>query len=665
MSTAIEFRAVRQPSSTADTALVDVQLLETFNRTASAATLTFTDADGTKLDDYPFGQRVQIQHSTDGGNNWTTRLEGFAADRNRTSELDFPALEVDVLAYNHLLRRRHVFKTYSSSTVSTILQDLIETFTGVTWNASNVTVTNDKTISREFKGERVDEAIAYLSSISADEEWFVNDSLEFVFQEQDTSTAAGIGDTDVIRHDFPTRATVGINRYELFYNTGGSEDRIIVEDLPAQEDLKDKLNAARAVEISETDTLPEITDRDRAEEIARQRLDAQSEVQTGTVTVPLGRFGTEVGDVLNLTVSDAGITNEDFRVAAIEYRWQEGETVLTLAENTDFVDDILVALSDSLDNVRARDADTTVTATQFLDVISGVTVTLSVTARQDTVSSGTFIVGEGQSEVGHNRDTPGQFRASVTRQTINTKKATKAFLNLVRDLWQDGNSAFIDLTHMAIGTGTTDATVGDTALGTEGLRDGIGKFGEGSAVEKIEFHSARFTAGGSLNGSDLTESGVFDAASSGNMYLRTTFDALTHGTDTIEFVDIEAEIDNDGDLQGALVNKGQERLADLVLGESNHEPANMLYGTGTTAAAVTDTSLGSQQHSDAIDSTADRSTGVTDIKEETTAGEANTTNWSEIGYENSSNELLARTTFPALSSDVTLVANYRFQASNA
>lgn len=663
MSSVIEFRAVRQPSGTADTDLVDVApLTETFNRTASGATLVFSDGDGTKIDDYDYGQRVQIQHSTDGGSTWSTRLEGFAADRSRTAEQEFPALRVEVLAYNHLLRRRHIFKSYSSSTISTILKDLIETFTAVTWNAANVTVTNDKTISREFKGERVDEAIAYLASISADEEWYVNDSLEFVFQEQSSSTANPIGDTDVIRHNFPSEATIDINRYELFYNSGGSEDHIIVEDLVQQDELKDKLGAARAVETSDADTLPEITDRDRAEEIARQRLDAMSEVTTGTVTVPLGRFNTEVGDVLDLTITDAGITNEDFRVAAIQYRWQEGETTLTLAENVDFVDDILVALSDSLDNVRARDADTSVTATQFLDVLSGVTLSLSATLTTKTAGSG-FKLGQSQLGQGSGDQLGGSVSSTAT-VSVESKKATVELLNLCRDYWQ--GAGFTDLTHIGVGTDDTAATKGDAALTSAVAREPVEKFGEGNSGVKFEFVASIPAGGQYAEAADLKEFGIFDAASGGNMYARVTYDDTTIDASTRLKIHLEVTVDTDSDLQGVTTTKGQERLVDLIKGDTTaHEPSDMVYGTGTTAASESDSSLGSKQHEDTIDSTADRSPGVTDIVEEITSGDADTTNFSEVGYENAANELLARAVFAAIPDDRVVVTNYRWQASNA
>lgn len=664
MSTVTEFRAVRQASGTTDTDLFDLRpLRESFNRSASGAMAIFTDSDGTKIGNYPYGQRVQIQHSTDGGGSWATRFEGFAADRVRTDTEGFPALEVRILPYSHLLRRRDVYKTYSSSSISTILQDLIESFTGVTWNASNVSVTNDKTISREFKGERVDEAISYLASISADEEWSVNNSLEFVFQKQSTSSAPGISDTDVIRHDIPDEATVAINRFELFYNSGGSEDRIIVEDLPQQETLKDQLNAARAVEISDSDTLPEITDRDRAEEIARQRLDAKSEITTGTVTVPLGRFNTSVGDVINVTISDANITGEDFRVAAIEYNWQEGETRLTLAENVDFVDDVLVALSDKMVNVRARDADTSVTATQFLDVLSGVTLSLSASATTKTAASDAFIVGQSQTGTGSS-DKIGRGVGSTSSLTIESQKATVALLNLCRDLWQGASAT--DLTHIGVGTDGTAATRADTTLGSAVDRVTVHRFGEGSSAVVFEL-TAQIPAGGVFgNAVDIKEFGVFDSDSGGNMYARVTFGDAAIDSDTRLKLGLTVTVDTDSDLQGVITTTGQQRLVDLITGDSTaHEPSDMVYGTGTTSATESDTALGSKSHEDTIDSTADRSPGVTDIVEEVLAGDANTTNFAEVGYENAANELLARVTYPALASDVVLVTNYRFQASNA
>lgn len=87
---------------------------------------------------------------------------------------------------------------------------------------------------------------------------------------------------------------------------------------------------------------------------------------------------------------------------------------------------------------------------------------------------------------------------------------------------------------MAIGTGTVAADPTDTALGTESAR---------VALATNDIVAAVWTAEGYYNsglasGDKVTESGVFDASSGGNLLLRTTFaeqnkEAGMHLTHTI------------------------------------------------------------------------------------------------------------------------------------
>jgi len=93
----------------------------------------------------------------------------------------------------------------------------------------------------------------------------------------------------------------------------------------------------------------------------------------------------------------------------------------------------------------------------------------------------------------------------------------------------------------------------------------------------------------------------------------------------------------------------------------------MVYGTDGSAAAVGDTALGGKAHEDTIDSFSDRSTGRSDIVERISSQEANGNDLAEVGYQNDSDELLARVAFEALSktSSFALETNYRYLATNS
>jgi len=87
------------------------------------------------------------------------------------------------------------------------------------------------------------------------------------------------------------------------------------------------------------------------------------------------------------------------------------------------------------------------------------------------------------------------------------------------------------MTHMAVGSGTSAAVAGDSALGTESARVTLSPSGgtvSGSAVT----YSA--TLGAGVGTGTVTEAGIFDAATSGNLLARTVFAEVNKGTsDTI------------------------------------------------------------------------------------------------------------------------------------
>lgn len=74
------------------------------------------------------------------------------------------------------------------------------------------------------------------------------------------------------------------------------------------------------------------------------------------------------------------------------------------------------------------------------------------------------------------------------------------------------------MTHMAIGTGTTTPDVSDTVLETEAGRVTLAS---GTATDNAVTYTATFTAGTGTGA--ITEAGLFNASSSGDMLAHTTF----------------------------------------------------------------------------------------------------------------------------------------------
>lgn len=82
------------------------------------------------------------------------------------------------------------------------------------------------------------------------------------------------------------------------------------------------------------------------------------------------------------------------------------------------------------------------------------------------------------------------------------------------------------MSHMAVGTGTTAAAVGDTALQTELVRVA---FSSATSTGAVATYIASFPAGTGTGA--ITEAGIFNASSGGTMLCRTVFPVVNKGAD--------------------------------------------------------------------------------------------------------------------------------------
>lgn len=101
-----------------------------------------------------------------------------------------------------------------------------------------------------------------------------------------------------------------------------------------------------------------------------------------------------------------------------------------------------------------------------------------------------------------------------------------AFLNLLRDaIYGD---AVTYPTHIAIGTGTTAAAAGDTALETEVFPDGANRSAISSRTKPTskKVRLQMLVGVGEANGEDLTEVGTVNAATGGTFANRTVHTAI-------------------------------------------------------------------------------------------------------------------------------------------
>ena len=93
--------------------------------------------------------------------------------------------------------------------------------------------------------------------------------------------------------------------------------------------------------------------------------------------------------------------------------------------------------------------------------------------------------------------------------------------NWVADRMNDANTV---MTHMAVGTGTNAAAAGDTTLQTENDRNALTST---TVTDNAVAYVATWAAGDAT--AALTEAGIFDAASSGDLLARTVFSVVNKG----------------------------------------------------------------------------------------------------------------------------------------
>lgn len=112
---------------------------------------------------------------------------------------------------------------------------------------------------------------------------------------------------------------------------------------------------------------------------------------------------------------------------------------------------------------------------------------------------------------------------NVTQETVIPNLVVTAGKNWIAGRMYD-TSIPDEMSHMAIGTGTTAAAAGDTALGTQA---GIVALTSTTVSTNTVQYVATFGAGTGTGA--ITEAGVFNAASSGTMLCRTVFSVINKG----------------------------------------------------------------------------------------------------------------------------------------
>jgi hypothetical protein len=111
---------------------------------------------------------------------------------------------------------------------------------------------------------------------------------------------------------------------------------------------------------------------------------------------------------------------------------------------------------------------------------------------------------------------------NVTQETIVPNLVVSSGKDYIAERMKDATTTA--MSHMAIGTGTTAAAAGDTALGTEAGRVTLTST---TVTSNSVAYVATFGAGTGTGA--ITEAGLFNASSSGDMLCRTVFSVINKG----------------------------------------------------------------------------------------------------------------------------------------
>ena len=389
------WRMLKNDGITEEEDMIDAVIFDNFNRFARRGTVVLLDPDGIKHLTYKKGYLVTVQVHPEGMGEWHNLIGGFVMDLVRKTS----TTELSLLSHDLWIKKRDVFKTYTAKSVSYILEDLITDLTPLIWDSGLVDVLNDIDVTRTWKGERLDEVINELSSISANEEFGATDDRKFFFRPREIVTAAqDFLDGDYIEAEFPQKERQELNKVTVYYGESPNQARVSVQNLDKQQELADEIGATSPVVLEATKHFPEIDNEDAARLKAQRILENSENPLIGELST-WGGFELKPGQVTYIEAPDEDVS-ASFRISELQYMYLKGETILRVIENYVGVLDTLVNMSDDIVRVDMRDTDVSVPATETISLEQPYKIVQTVRAWKMTVPDTMFILGELKGNLG-------------------------------------------------------------------------------------------------------------------------------------------------------------------------------------------------------------------------------------------------------------------------
>ena len=537
-----EFTVTRD-GDTQEDAVFDVDpIVDTANPFGDFAVIKMDDSEGEKFDAYPRGTRVDVSIEDDDATTYD-RFTGYVVERLETEQSGADVLEVEAYSFDQFLRRNTVTNDQRGNTITEALADIIQTDTPVTYETALVEVGDDQELTRTYQGEAVETVLRDLAFKSNNEDFGVNDDLEFFFRERETTHIdRGIDNTQWFNYDIPELGKEAINEVEVWFDDG--DESVIVDDGTDKLDLQDSLGlpdpGTQRAELNR----PLITDINDAEDEGRKYLTFRNATLSGTVTT-FGLFDARPGDTIDIEIAPRGIDDE-FVIAAVEYRWGVDETILTIVEKRGDVDDILSELNESVQRVEMEGANRDAPKNRITTTDAGAIISVDVDA---------------------DGNTPDDVR----------------FLNngrrVVRDAWTGDDPP--DIIAINVGSDGTGLSRSNTSLREQ--------TNESAAPQATPDDTTVFFEA-TLTQTDVQEVGLESVE--GDFFVRATFDSPV---DIDGAVRITLSVGNDDTVsRGVLTQDGQTAVRDILADTDPSLPNAYAYGNSDTAVSETDTALGNE-----------------------------------------------------------------------
>lgn len=515
-----------------ETEVPAVTRVDAQNRFARKAEVTIWDPGKDKLDNYQDYEIIQLYR------NGTLDWGGFVVEQNWSDSES----QIFALSHDFWLKKETVVETFDGVPVFDVLEQLITNHDNLIWDPSLVEVGDNVRISQEYRGDSLNTVINDLSEASTQEEYGATNDRRFYFRRQESRPAAVDFERGrYVSTEWDDDSRREINRVTLYYDGGAKS--VTVDDRTKQQEVAEQVGADSPQIEEGTVERPEITEQDVAERKAQVILSKQSPIQVGEIET-WNVTDVEPGDVVQVTDPENDIDGE-YVVAEINHDY--AEATVTVAENTEGVNDILADLSEDVTRVDLKGANADADDRGIINIRG------SGAAVEPTVA-------------------------------VNGTEADRVVVtNTARQKLRDGWRGQGPITVSEIGVGDDPSNLSRTNDALENELERVG-------VSETLPTTTSVAYDGNISETEPREIGLFDSA--GGLLVRATFEDGTFSSPTAT---VTLAVSDDPDIdKGVLTEAGQTAVRDLIADNAPQLPEQYAYGSDDTAPDPTDTALGNE-----------------------------------------------------------------------